>query len=191
MPYYFKFKLLYWRTSYYRILNIAYCIRLKQIALVDVFIISVGFVLRVILGGLVINVILSQWIIIMTFLLALFLAFAKRRDDVVIYTGTGLKPRKNVNRYNLDFMNLAITIVATITLVSYIMYTTSYDVIERTGTSYLYITSIFVLLGILRYLQVTLVDIKSASPTNVLLKDRFIQFCIACWILSFFVIIYV
>lgn len=172
-------------------MNIAYCIRLKQIALVDVFIISVGFVLRVIFGGLVINVVLSQWIIIMTFLLALFLAFAKRRDDVVIYTGTGIKSRKNVNRYNLDFMNLAITIVATITVVSYIMYTTSYEVIERTGSSYLYMTSIFVLLGILRYLQLTLVDIKSASPTNVLLKDRFIQFCIACWILSFFVIIYV
>lgn len=69
----------------YFVLNILYCVKLKQIALIDVFIISVGFVLRVVVGGIAAGIYISHWIILMTFLLALFLAFAKRRDDVVMY----------------------------------------------------------------------------------------------------------
>lgn len=175
---------------FYYLMNIAYCVKLKQIALVDVFIIAVGFVLRVVLGGVVNGIELSQWIVLMTFLLALFLAFAKRRDDVVLYQETGVLPRKNVNRYNLDFMNQAITIVATITLVAYIMYTVSDEVMMRFGSRYIYFTTIFVLAGILRYLQLTIVDVKSGSPTKVLMKDRFVQLCIVGWVASFLVLIY-
>lgn len=176
---------------FYLIMNVAYCIKLKQIALIDVFIIAVGFVLRIIAGGVTANIVISQWIVLMTFLLALFLAFAKRRDDVVIYEETGVKARKNVNRYNLQFMNQALSIVATITMVCYIMYTVSAEVVGRMQTSYLYITSVFVLAGILRYLQLTIVDAKSGSPTKVLMKDRFLQMCILCWILTFFIILYI
>lgn len=88
------------------------------------------------------------------------LAFAKRRDDVVIYEDTGMKVRRNVNRYNLQFMNQALAIIASVTMVCYIMYTVSDEVIERMHTSYLYVTSIFVLAGIMRYLQLTIVDVK-------------------------------
>lgn len=176
---------------FYWLLNIAYCIILKHIALIDVFTIAIGFVLRIILGGVATGIILSHWIIIMTFLLALFLAFAKRRDDVVMYENTGVKVRKNVNRYNIDFMNQAITIVATITVIAYIMYTVSPDVVARIKSPYLYMTSIFVLLGIMRYLQLTIVDIKSGSPTKVLMKDHFVQSCIIGWILTFIIILYV
>ena len=176
---------------FYWLLNIAYCIILKHIALIDVFTIAIGFVLRIILGGVATGIILSHWIIIMTFLLALFLAFAKRRDDVVMYENTGVKVRKNVNRYNIDFMNQAITIVATITVIAYICYTVSPDVVARIKSPYLYMTSIFVLLGIMRYLQLTIVDIKSGSPTKVLMKDHFVQSCIIGWILTFIIILYV
>lgn len=175
---------------FYYLMNIAYCVKLKQIALVDVFIIALGFVLRVVLGGVVNGIELSQWIVLMTFLLALFLAFAKRRDDVVLYQETGVLPRKNVNRYNLDFMNQAITIVATITLVAYVMYTVSDEVMQRFNSRYIYFTTVFVLAGILRYLQLTIVDVKSGSPTKVLMKDRFVQFCIGGWIISFLILIY-
>ena len=147
--------------------------------------------MRIILGGVATGIILSHWIIIMTFLLALFLAFAKRRDDVVMYENTGVKVRKNVNRYNIDFMNQAITIVATITVIAYICYTVSPDVVARIKSPYLYMTSIFVLLGIMRYLQLTIVDIKSGSPTKVLMKDHFVQSCIIGWILTFIIILYV
>ena len=175
---------------FYYLMNIAYCVKLKQIALVDVFIIAVGFVLRVVLGGVVNDIELSQWIVLMTFLLALFLAFAKRRDDVVLYQETGVLPRKNVNRYNLDFMNQALTIVSAVTLVAYVMYTVSEDVMRQFGSHYIYLTTIFVLAGILRYLQITIVDVKSGSPTKVLMKDRFVQLCITGWIGAFLILIY-
>ena len=87
-------------------------------------------------------------------------------------------------------MNQAISIVASITMVCYIMYTVSEEVIARMQTSYLYVTSIFVLAGIMRYLQLTIVDVKSGSPTKVLMHDRFIQLCIVGWMLVFFMILY-
>lgn len=174
----------------YIIMNVVYCIKLKNIGIVDVFIVAMGFVLRVFAGGVSTGIWLSQWIVLMTFLLALFLAFAKRRDDVVIYEKTGVLPRKNVNRYNLPFVNQAIGLVASITMVCYIMYTVSDEVVSRVGNNYLYMTSIFVLAGIIRYLQVTMVDVNSGSPTKVLMRDRFIQACILCWILAFVVILY-
>lgn len=187
--------LIAWREAcfiigFYYVMNLAYCIRLKQIALVDVVIIAVGFVLRVVLGGAVTGIVLSHWIVVMTFLLALFLAFAKRRDDVVLYENTGVLPRRNVNRYNLQFMNQTIAVIASITLVAYMMYTVSDEVMERLGSHRIYVTAIFVLMGILRYMQLTIVDVKSGSPTKVLMHDRFVQACIAGWGISFLVLIY-
>ena len=174
----------------YIVMNIAYCLKLKQMAIVDVFIIAVGFVLRIFVGGFATGVVLSQWIVLMTFLLALFLAFAKRRDDVVIYEDTGVLARKNVNRYNLPFMNQVIGVVSSITMVCYIMYTVDPEVIARMGSQYVYLTSVFVLAGIIRYLQLTIVDVKSGSPTKVLMKDRFVQCSIIGWIITFVLIIY-
>lgn len=175
----------------YVVMNVAYCLKLKQLAIVDVFIISTGFVLRIFVGGCASDIVLSQWIVLMTFLLALFLAFAKRRDDVVIYEDTGVLARKNVNRYNLQFLNQVIGVVSSITMVCYIMYTVDQEVIARMNSNYVYLTSVFVLAGIIRYLQLTIVDVKSGSPTKVLMCDRFLQYCIAGWIITFLLIIYV
>lgn len=184
-----KFKL-YGIIALYILMNIAYCVKLKQIAIVDVFIIAIGFVLRILVGGFAVGIFLSQWIVLMTFLLALFLAFAKRRDDVVMYEVRGIKMRKNVNRYNLALMNQLIAVVACLTMMCYIMYTVSPEVIERFQSPYIYVTSIFVLAGIIRYLQLTIVDVKSGSPTKVLMKDRFIQLCILGWIVTFIFLLY-
>jgi len=175
---------------FYVVMNIAYCVRLKHYAVVDVFIIALGFVLRVLVGGWGTGIWISQWIVLMTFLLALFLAFAKRRDDVVIYEETGVAARKNVNRYNLPFMNQVIGVIASITMVCYILYTVSEEATARMQTQYLYTTSVWVLAGIIRYLQLTVVDVKSGSPTKVLLKDRFTQACIVGWIASYIVLLY-
>lgn len=174
----------------YVVLNLLYCLWLKRFALIDVFIISVGFVLRLLAGSSVTQVELSHWIVIMTFLLALFLALAKRRDDVVIYEDTGVSTRKNTSSYNLAFMNQAISIVGSVTIVAYILYTVSAEVTARIGNDHLYYTSIFVLLGVLRYLQLTIVDVRSGSPTKVLLHDRFTQLCVIAWGISFAAIIY-
>ena len=87
-------------------------------------------------------------------------------------------------------MNQVMTVVSTVTIIAYIMYALSPDVIERFHSRNIYITAVFVLVGIIRYLQVTIVDLKSGNPTTILLKDRFIQLCIAGWIVSFLIIIY-
>lgn len=174
----------------YLIINIAYCLNLKHCGIIDVFIIAMGFVLRVVMGGIVTQIDLSHWIVLMTFLLALFLAFAKRRDDVITYEDSGMKLRKNINHYNRLFINQALCIIASITMVCYIMYTVSDEVVNRIGSKYLYTTSVFVLAGLIRYLQVTVVDEKSGSPTKVLINDRFIHGCIVAWIFTFAYFLY-
>jgi 4-hydroxybenzoate polyprenyltransferase len=171
-------------------MNLVYTIRLKRIPILDVFIIAVGFVLRIFAGGVNADIFISHWIVLMTFLLALFLAFAKRRDDVVAWEKTGSVRRKGIDKYNTAFMNQALTIVATLTMVCYIMYTMSDEVIERIGSVYLYLTSVWVLVGLFRYMQKTIVYDDSGSPTKTLYHDHFIQFCILGWIMSFFAIIY-
>lgn len=176
--------------GFYYLMNIAYSIKLKSFAIVDVMIIALGFVLRILVGGAVTGTRLSEWIVIMTFLLALLLAFAKRRDDVVLFESTGIAPRKNTDRYNIGFLNQIMSVLASVTMIAYIMYTLSPQVKERFGSDHIYITALFVLAGIIRYLQVTLVDLKSGDPTEVLLKDRFIQLCITGWMATFLFIIY-
>jgi 4-hydroxybenzoate polyprenyltransferase len=174
----------------YVVMNVAYCIKLKQIALLDVFMIAIGFVLRVAAGGMATGIILSHWIVLTTFLLTLFLAVAKRRDDAAIYETTGVKARKNVECYNMDFLNQSIGVLGSVTIVCYILYTVSDEVVERMGSHYLYVTSVFVLAGIMRYMQITLVDRKSGNPTKVLLQDHFIHVCIIGWISAFTIILY-
>jgi len=175
----------------YYLLNLAYCARLKQYAILDVCIIAFGFVLRLLAGGFATEIVLSKWIVMMTFLITLFLSFAKRRDDVLRMNETGEAPRKNTIRYNLTFINQAITITASVTLVCYIMYTVSPEVVIRVHTDYLYLTSIFVLIGLLRYIQIAVVDEKSGDPTKVMLRDRFMQLIVLLWAVSFLVIIYI
>ena len=176
---------------FYYLLNLSYCSKLKQYAIVDVCIVAFGFVLRILAGGFACEVIPSNWLVIMTFLLTLFMSFAKRRDDVLRMNETGEPPRKNTVRYNLTFINQAITITASVTLVCYIMYTVSPEVTERFDTPYLYLTFVFVLLGLLRYIQIAVVDKKSGDPTKVILHDHFSQMIVVAWVLSFLLMIYV
>ena len=174
----------------YWLMNIAYCIKLKQIAILDVSIIAVGFVMRVLAGGVVVDIWVSHWLVMMTFLVTLFLALTKRNDDYRLFEQTGLKPRVSITGYNKTFINETTAIVASVTLVCYIMYTMSDEVIARMGTRYVYLTSGWVLAGLLRYLQNMIVFGLSGSPTKSLVKDHFIQFCVLGWVVSFFVIIY-
>ena len=174
----------------YYLLNLGYCAWFKRYAILDVFIIAFGFVLRLLAGGVATGVELSKWIVLMTFLLTLFLSFAKRRDDVVRMEQTGEAPRRNTSRYNLTFINQSITITASITLVCYIMYTVSPEVVARANSQYLYLTTVFVLLGLLRYIQLSVVDNRSGDPTKALLRDRFLQVIVLLWALAFAFIIY-
>lgn len=171
----------------YVAINILYTVVLKHIAIVDITIIAIGFVLRLFAGASIINVQTSMWIVLVTFWLALFLALAKRRDEYLHYIN-GKKVRKNIDGYNLEMINAGMVLLATITVVAYIMYSVTPAVMERMGSDKLYVTSIFVIVGILRYMQLTFVYEKSGNPTDVLLTDRFLQMVIALWLLSFYVI---
>ena len=176
--------------SIYIVINIIYTHYTKHIAILDVTSIAIGFVLRLFVGSIASAVILSEWIIIMTFLLALFLAFAKRRDDVLLLNNTSKKMRKSIDGYNLQLIDAIMTIMASVVIVAYILYTTSADFIDKSQNEYLYITALFVILGIMRYLQISFVENNSASPTRIVIKDRFMQVVLIMWILFFIMIIY-
>ena len=174
----------------YFVLNLGYSFGLKNISVLDIFIISIGFVLRVKSGAVIGKIGLSEWLTIMVFLLALFLAIAKRRDDVLLKQVSGTDMRKSVKGYNLDFINAALSLICAVIIVSYFMYTMSPEITERLHTHRLYYTCLFVLAGIFRYMQLIFIQQNSQSPTKILYKDRFIQVTILLWMISFYSIIY-
>jgi 4-hydroxybenzoate polyprenyltransferase len=173
----------------YLAINLAYSLGVKHAAIVDLMCISVGFVLRVFAGGAASGVTPSHWIVIMTFLLALFMGLAKRRDDLLL-AACGSKTRKCLDGYSLEFVSLCMAVMAGVVIVSYILYTLSPDVMAKHGTDQLYLTSFWVVAGVLRYMQITFVESRSGSPTQVLLRDPFIQACIVLWVASCYLIIY-
>lgn len=179
--------LFYVLLSYF-IINILYSLKLKHISILDIFLIAIGFVLRLFAGSVATDIHLSMWIIIITFLLAIFLALAKRRDDVLL-AQTGAQTRKNIDGYNLEFVNATMTLMSGVVVVSYILYTVSSEVIARVHTEYLFLTSFFVLLGIFRYMQITFVEQKSGNPSKIILSDKFLQITLVLWVVSFAVII--
>ncbi len=178
----------FWALGYI-LLNVAYSLLLKQIPIIDLYIIALGFVIRIALGASLYAIPLSMWIILMTFLLALFIGLAKRRDDVSL-AAEGKNVRKSVSGYNLPFINGAMMIMASVLIVSYISYTISADTQAKFSNPNLYVTVFFVILGILRYMQLTFVEEKSGNPTMILWQDRFLQLTILGWIVSFVVLIY-
>jgi 4-hydroxybenzoate polyprenyltransferase len=176
--------------SIYFFMNLAYTFGLKKISILDIVIVSIGFVLRIKSGSILTEIPLSQWIIIMVFLLALFMAIAKRRDDIVLKLASGKDLREVSKTYNIQFLDTILSLVSGVIIVSYIMYTIDSEVLIRFGTHRLFYTSLFVIAGIMRYLQIALVENNSGSPTSLLYKDRFIQICIFLWGLSFYFLIY-
>ena len=178
-----------WFVIGYFVLNILYSFKLKNIAIVDVTCISLGFLLRILAGGEAGNIIVSHWMIIIVFLLSISIAFAKRRDDIVIKKG-GEILRNSQFGYTLEFIDVAKSISFSVTLVCYILYSVSEEVVERIGSNYVYTTSLFVFLGIIRYLQISIVSQNAGSPIKVLTKDLFIQLVLVSWAVLFSVLIY-
>jgi decaprenyl-phosphate phosphoribosyltransferase len=173
----------------YLAVNLAYSLALKHVAVLDVVVVGLGFVLRVEAGGSAAAVQVSHWLVIMTFLLALFLALAKRRDDLLL-ARAGASARRCIDGYSLEFVSMSMGLMAAVAVVSYIMYTLSPDVMATHGTDRLYLTAFWVIVGVLRYMQVAIVEESSGSPTRVLIRDRFLQLVLAGWIATFFVLLY-
>jgi 4-hydroxybenzoate polyprenyltransferase len=173
----------------YVLMNVAYSFGLKHVSLLDIVMIAIGFVLRVLAGAAAVGVSASMWIILMTFLLAVFLGSAKRRDDVLLQS-RGLQTRKNIDGYNLEFLNAIMVLMASVTIMAYVFYTISAEIRLQFQSDSVYLTTLFVLLGILRYMQLTFVEEKSGSPTQLLMRDRFLQLSILGWLSCFVWLMY-
>lgn len=172
----------------YLLLNLAYCLRLKQVAIVDVLIVAFGFILRVEAGAVLAGVQATAWIVIMTGLLALFIALAKRRDDLVMEIGRD--HRGSLEGYTKPFLDQAMTLVLGALLAAYLVYTTDQQVMERLGTRNVFYTAPFVVAGILRYLQIALVEERSGSPVRLILSDPFLIAAVTGWAITFALVIH-
>lgn len=174
----------------YLALNLLYSYWLKHIAIVDVIVIATGFVLRVLAGGFACDVSVSPWLIMMVFLLTLFIAFAKRRDDLLKISNGETVFRKSVDGYTLGFVDQTLSLLAGALIVSYAIYTLQPDVERRFNSGNVYLTTIFVIAGILRYMQTAIVRQDSGEPTEKAYTDPFLICCVLAWAASFIVIIY-
>ncbi len=171
-------------------LNLLYTLYFKRVSLVDISFIAAGFILRVLGGGIAADVVISKWLILMTFLLACCLAVGKRRDDLLLGVNKTAVRAAN-NGYTLRFIDTCLVILGGVTIVCYIMYTVSDEVVRRLNSDNVYLTSVFVVIGMLRFLQIAIVEQKSGAPTMILLKDNLIRVMIGLWLLSFLVLLYV
>lgn len=172
----------------YFVMNLLYTFKLKHVAIIDVTIIAIGFVFRVLAGGFATELKISQWAILLTFVLAMVLAVGKRRGELINAQVSG-KTRKALDGYNIQFADIALCICVTLAIVCYLMFTLSPEVQQRFHERVFY-TVFFVMFAFLRYLQQTLVYNKTESPTKIVYKDRYIQVTLVLWLMAFLLQIY-
>ncbi|MFY7815131.1 MAG: decaprenyl-phosphate phosphoribosyltransferase [Chryseobacterium taeanense] len=172
----------------YFLMNLAYTFRLKHVPIIDISIIALGFVLRVLAGGYITGITISQWAILLTFVLALVLAIGKRRGELINAQVSG-KTRKALDGYNVQFADIALSISVTLAIVCYIMFTLSPEVQAKFHQRVFY-TVIFVVFAFLRYLQQTLVYNRTESPTKIVYRDRYIQITLLLWVATILIQIY-
>ncbi len=172
----------------YFFMNLAYTFKLKHVAIIDVSIIALGFVLRVLAGGYATGIEISQWAILLTFVLALVLAIGKRRGELINAQVSG-KTRRSLDGYNVQFADIALSISCTLVIVCYLMFTLSSEVQAKFHPR-VFFTVIFVVFAILRYLQQTLVYNRTESPTKIIYRDKYIQVTLVLWIAAFLLQIY-
>ena len=176
-----------WLLLGYFGLNLGYSFGLKHVPLLDVLIVAAGFVLRIIGGSLLIEVEPTALILLATFFLALFIAFAKRRDDLE----KGVEGRKSLDGYNKPFIDAAMLVLATCGVLTYTLWTLDMSVMLRLGTDYLYATVPFVVLGFMRYLQLCFVEERGGNPTKVALTDKVMPVILILWFITFISLVYV
>ena len=155
----------------YVAIQLAYSFRLKRVALVDVFVIAGGFVLRAIGGAVALGVTISPWLLLCAFLLALFLALCKRRHEKVTLEDLGGESRQSLTNYDERLLDQLIAVIAAATIVSYAIYTLSPSTTSKFGTTRLGFTIPFVIYGIFRYMDLVYRHEKGDRPEKILLTD--------------------
>jgi 4-hydroxybenzoate polyprenyltransferase len=163
---------------------------LKHIVIIDVLTIAIGFVLRAAAGAIAIDVVISHWLFVCTILLALFIALAKRRHELVLLAGGATGHRPILGEYSPYLLDQMIAVVTASTLIAYIFYTISTETAEKFGTEWLGLTIPFPLYGIFRYLYLVHQREGGGSPADLLLTDRPLLACVTLWIGAVVLIIY-
>lgn len=175
----------------YLVLIVAYSIVLKRIMLVDVLVVAVGFVIRAVAGALALDVVFSNWLVVCTFFLALFLILGKRRHEIELMEDDAVNHREVLGHYTHKLLDAIMIVVASATLLSYTIYTCSVEVVERLGTDKLYLTLPFVVYGLFRYLYLVYHRQTGGDPSKTLLEDAPLMATVALWGAANIVIIYV
>lgn len=176
-------------ASAYLLLNLAYSWGLKRIVILDVMLIALGFVLRVLAGTALVDVAPSPWILSCTGLLALFLGFSKRRQELLLITG-GQESRTTLNAYTIPFLDQLILVTCCATFVSYLLFTVSDNPVSGIAGGQYLATAPFVLYGLFRYLFLLLARQADGNPTDLVLTDRPLQVTILGWALAVYWIRY-
>ena len=174
----------------YLILLLIYSTFLKHVVIVDVLTIAAGFVLRALAGTVAIAVPISQWLLVCTTLLALFLVLSKRRHELTLLADGATEHRRILEEYSPYLLDQMVGVVTASTLVAYAIYSTSAETAERLGTDRLGLTIPFVLYGIFRYLYLVHQRRGGGSPSALLLTDRPLLACVAMWAASVVLILY-
>ncbi len=177
-------------AALYLSLNLAYSFRLKEVVIVDVLSVSLGFVLRPVAGAVAIGAQISEWLLICTILLALFLTLAKRRHELTSLNSSAPEHRKILAEYSPYLLDQMISVVTASCVTAYAFYTTAPDTREKFQTDRLVWTLPFVLYGIFRYLYLVHQKEKGGSPTDVLLTDRPLLVTVGLWALAIVAIVY-
>jgi 4-hydroxybenzoate polyprenyltransferase len=174
----------------YFVLQVAYTFWLKEVVILDVMSIAAGFVIRAVAGGVLIVVPVSPWLIICTFLLALFLGFSKRRHELILLEARATNHRASLKEYSPYFLDQMIAVVTASTVVAYAIYTASPEVRDKLGTDKLYLTIPFVLFGIFRYLYLVHQREEGGNPTQLLLRDQPLLIDVLLWITTATLLLY-
>lgn len=174
----------------YLVLNFVYSKILKDLVIIDVFCIGGFFLLRIAAGATVTGVELSHWIIIMTTLLALFLGFTKRRQELILLKSIAIHHRSVLTKYSLYFIDQIIAVITSSIVIAYMLYAVDVRTIEEFGTNHLIFSAIFVYYGIFRYLYLIHKLHSEEDPTHILLSDRAMQINIALWLIVCVIVIY-
>lgn len=182
-------RLFFFTLAVYVGLNVFYSLVLKHVVIVDIMMIALGFVLRVIAGGTATGIFLSPWILIMTFLLAVFLGLVKRRQELVSLEGSGKATRKALQFYNLSLIDQMISISTTTTLISYIMYVLSPETQQKFHTTHLIYTVPFVIFGIFRYLYLAYSRGQGENPAEVIYSDAPFTINLIAWVTVFVLLV--
>ena len=186
--------LLSWRlfliVAIYIGVNVFYSLKLKHMAILDVLCISAGFLLRVLAGGTVADVYISNWLLVCTLSLSLFLSLGKRRQELALGEEEAASGGRSLDSYSLSFLDQAIPTAATITIITYLLYVADQHTAQFFGTRAVLVTVIFVIYGVFRYFNLVLTHKRGGDPASLLLSDRPLFFCCLGWALTWLVIIY-